>query len=97
MIWLDESAIKNMTIKCFVRPSLACHGLYQLKPDLSKKILSITYSQCAFFQDLFHLGTPETWFYGLIGPQKMAVLGMNKQDFDISNGMSKFLRLFPNL
>ena len=29
IIWLDDSAIKDIIIKRFVRPTLACHGLYQ--------------------------------------------------------------------
>ena len=47
-------------------------------------------TQCAFFQDLFHLSTAKTWFYGLIHPQKMAFLGSFQWDFEVCNGFSMF-------
>ena len=51
----------------------------------------------AFFQDLFHLWTPGKWFYGLIHLQKMAVLSSFKWNFEVFNGMSKFLSNFSNI
>ena len=47
-----------------------------------------------FFQDLFHLSTPETWFYGLIHPQKMAFLGSFQWDFEAWNDSSMSLSYF---
>ena len=72
-------------------------------PRLSKSILVFhpprlfptpRLSKSIFFKDLFHYCTPRKWFYGLIGLQKMAVSGRKKWDFQVFNGMSKFLSHF---
>ena len=70
------------------------HSNYQKSPSL---LLKTFFQNPAFFQDLFHLWTPGKWFYGLIHLQKMAVLSSFKWDFEVFNGMSKFLSNFSNI